>query len=317
MTVKINGVTPTPCHLVTLSNSASNTAESLAQRYPQRATTWALRTRTLTFSNRPLLMGIVNVTPDSFSDGGRFYQAGAAIGQALRLAGEGADILDVGGESTRPYSTPVGLEEELKRTQHVIGEICRQSDVPVSIDTSKAAVARAALEAGAEIINDVTGLEGDPAMIQVAAESRAGVCAMHMQGTPQTMQDNPTYDDVVADIFGYLQQRRDALVAAGIQLDRICLDPGIGFGKTHQHNLALLAHCARYHELGRPLLVGPSRKGFMAKILGDKQADLTSATIGVALSLARQGVQIIRVHDVRPVREALLLFEATGGIDGA
>ena len=283
---------------------------------PKRATRWRLRTRTLTLGKRPLLMGIVNVTPDSFSDGGRFLDVDAAVLHALHLAEEGADILDIGGESTRPYSTPVTVEEERRRTIEVVRQVCAETDVPVSIDTSKALVAQAAVEAGAEIINDVTGLEGDPAMIDIARRSSAGVCAMHMQGTPQTMQDDPHYEDVVADIHTYLQQRRDALLAAGLDRERICLDPGIGFGKTHQHNLTLIANCWRFHDLGCPLLVGHSRKGFIAKLIGDKESDRTAATIGSALSLARQGVQIIRVHDVRPVREALLLFDATGGIDG-
>ncbi|HXT58202.1 MAG TPA: dihydropteroate synthase, partial [Pirellulales bacterium] len=178
-----------------------------------------------------------------------------------------------------------------------------------------ARVAREAVEAGAEIINDITALAGDAAMPQVARETQAGVCAMHMQGTPQTMQDNPSYADVVADVLAYLRERRRSLVAAGIDPERLALDPGIGFGKTHQHNVTLLSHCDRFHELGSPLVVGPSRKGFIAKILQDKQADRTAGTIGVALSLASQGVQIIRVHDVEPVRQALLLFEATGGIE--
>lgn len=295
--------------------ASTTDTQSLRRRFPQRAVSWQLRTATLTFGRRPLLMGIVNVTPDSFSDGGRFLDRAAAVRQAMHLVETGADILDIGGESTRPYSTPVAADEELRRTSDIVREICRRTSVPVSIDTSKAAVARAALDAGAEIVNDVTGLEGDAAMIDVVRDSGAGVCAMHMQGTPQTMQDNPAYDDVVAEIFRYLAARRDALMAAGIPRDCICLDPGIGFGKTHQHNLTLLANCGRFHELQCPLLVGHSRKGFIAKLLGDKEADRTPGTIGVALSLARQGVQILRVHDVRPVREALLLFEAAGGID--
>ena len=290
--------------------------ESLAARFPHRATFWKLRTKTLQFDNRPLLMGIVNVTPDSFSDGGKFHEAEVAIEHALRLAADGAEIIDVGGESTRPDSTPIDEGEELRRTIEVVGEVCRQCDVAVSIDTSKAAVARAALQAGAEIINDVTGLEGDPDMIDVARQFAPGVCAMHMQGTPQTMQEDPRYEDVVHDIYAYLQQRRDVLASAGVDPEHICLDPGIGFGKTHQHNLTLLAACGRFHDLGCPLLVGHSRKGFIAKMLGDKEADRTAGTIGVAMSLARQGVHVIRVHDVRPVREALALFEATGGIDG-
>ena len=265
---------------------------------------------------RPLLMGIVNVTPDSFSDGGKFADRESAVEQALQMAADGADILDIGGESTRPYSTPVDETEELGRTIGVVRAICEQTDVPVSIDTSKAAVAAAAINGGAEIINDVTGLEGDEDMIGLAQQSQAGICAMHMQGTPQTMQDNPQYEDVVADIHGYLRQRRDSLLDSGIDPHRICLDPGIGFGKTHQHNLTLLANCWRFHDLGCPVLVGHSRKGFIAKVLGDKETDRTAATIGAALSLAAQGVQVIRVHDVKPVREALLLFEAAGGIDG-
>ena len=291
-------------------------AALLEQRFPPRATTWQLRTRELIFSRRPRLMGIVNVTPDSFSDGGPLLDARRAIEHGLHLADEGADILDVGGESTRPYSTPVTTDEELRRVLPVVQALCEQTRVPISIDTSKAAVARAALAAGAEIINDVTGLEGDPQMITVALEFAPGVCAMHMRGTPQTMQDDPRYRDVMADIREYLQQRRDALLAAGIARERICLDPGIGFGKTHQHNLTLVAQCGEFHELGCPLLVGHSRKGFIGKVLGDKEADRTAGSIGVALALARNGVQILRVHDVRPVREALLLFEASGGVDG-
>ncbi len=289
---------------------------TLQERYPARVARWRLRTRELFFGNTPLLMGIVNATPDSFSDGGRFHAAEAAIEQALRLAEEGAALIDIGGESTRPYSEPVDANEELRRVQPVVEAVTRQTDVPVSIDTSKAVVARAALDAGAEVINDVTGLEGDPEMLGVAVESGAGVCAMHMQGTPQTMQDAPAYRDVVAEIADYLAARRDALEAAGVAPERVCLDPGIGFGKTHQHNLDLMAACGGFHRLGRPLLVGHSRKGFLAKVLGDKEADRTQATVGSALALAAQGVQVIRVHDVRPVREALLAFAACGGVDG-
>jgi dihydropteroate synthase len=261
-------------------------------------------------------MGIVNVTPDSFSDGGKFLDTDRAIDHALQLVREGADLLDIGGESTRPYSTPISADEELRRVLPVVTEVCRQVSIPVSIDTSKSAVARACLDAGAEIINDITALSGDPQMIDLARESSAGVCVMHMQGTPQTMQDAPAYDDVVSDIGGYLRSRIESLTAARIDHQRLCLDPGIGFGKTHQHNLTLMANCWRFHELGCPILVGHSRKGFIAKLLGDKVADRTAGTVGAACSLALQGVQIIRVHDVRAVRDALLLFEATGGLDG-
>ena len=260
-------------------------------------------------------MGIVNVTPDSFSDGGQFFGCEEAIEHGLKLLDEGAAILDVGGESTRPYSTPVTTQEELRRVVPVIEALRRsRPDTILSIDTSKAAVARAAIAAGAEIINDVTGLTGDPTMIAVAKESQAGVCAMHMQGTPQTMQDNPTYTEIVVEIHDYLRQRRDALLAAGIERERICLDPGIGFGKTHEHNVTLMANCHRFHDLGQPLLVGHSRKGFIGKLLGDHEAPRLFGTLGSALALAVQGVQVIRVHDVRPLREALTLFAACGGL---
>ncbi len=281
-------------------------------RFPQRATQWRLPSRVIELPARPLVMGIVNVTPDSFSDGGKFFSADAAIAQAKALIAAGADFLDIGGESTRPYSQPVDEKEELRRVLPVVTAVARSAAVPVSIDTSKPAVARACLAAGAEIINDVTGLASE-VMVALAVETGAAVCAMHMQGTPQSMQDHPTYDDVVDDILAYLRSRRDALVAAGIARERIALDPGIGFGKTHEHNLTLLANCRRFHELGCPLLVGPSRKGFIGKVLADKEADRTAGTIGVALALAAQGVQILRVHDVREVRQALLLFDATGG----
>lgn len=265
------------------------------------------------FGRLPLLMGIVNVTPDSFSDGGKFFSTQAAIDQALTLAEQGADILDIGGESTRPYSDVVSVQEEMDRVVPVVEALSAKADLPISIDTSKCQVARAAVESGAEIINDVTALTGDPEMLPLARETKVGVCAMHMQGTPQTMQDDPRYDDVVAEICQYLEIRLHALIEGGVEADRICLDPGIGFGKTHQHNLELMARCGSFHRLGKPLLVGHSRKGFLAKIIGDKEADRTAATTGAAIALALQGVQVIRVHDVRPVREALLAFEGCGG----
>lgn len=288
--------------------------KTCSAQFPHRAAVWQLRSRRLELPPRPLLMGIINVTPDSFSDAGQFADADAAIEHGLRLAEQGAELLDIGGESTRPYSQPVSVDEELRRVMPVIRALTEQVDTPLSIDTSKAAVAREAVAAGAEIINDVTALGGDPQMIAVALETGAAVCAMHMQGTPQTMQDAPTYDDVVAEVLDFLRERRDALIAAGIPAGRIALDPGIGFGKTHEHNLTLLAHCGRFHELGCPLLVGHSRKGYIGKVIGDKTADRTAGTIGVSLSLAAQGVQVLRVHDVLPVRQALLLYVATGGL---
>ena len=276
---------------------------------------WQLRSRILEFGDLPCLMGIINVTPDSFSDGGEFLDPRQAVDQGLRLAEAGAGILDVGGESTRPGSHPVELSEEIDRVMPVVEKLCGQLEIPVSIDTSKAEVARQAVALGAEIINDVTGLEGDAEMLDVARQSGAGICAMHMQGNPLSMQVDPRYHDVVADITGYLADRRDALLAAGVERTRICLDPGIGFGKTHEHNLDLVRRCGDFHQLGCPLLVGHSRKGFIAKILGDKELDRTHGTVGVALWLAQQGIQVIRVHDVDAVQQALLLFAASGGLD--
>jgi dihydropteroate synthase len=281
-----------------------------------RASLWRLRRRELEFGPLPLLMGIVNCTPDSFSDGGKYFDSEAAIAHARALVAVGADILDIGGESTRPYSEPVPEAEELRRVLPVIEGLREHVLVPLSIDTSKAVVASAALAAGAEIINDVTGLTGDLAMIDVARTHQAGVCIMHMQGTPQTMQDHPAYDDVVAEIHAWLANRLSQLTQAGISREQVALDPGIGFGKTHQHNVTLLANCHRFHDLGCPLLLGPSRKGYIAKVVGDKTADRAAGTVGVCLSLALQGVQILRVHDVAEVRQALALFAATGGIDG-
>jgi dihydropteroate synthase len=262
-------------------------------------------------------MGIVNVTPDSFSDGGQFFDSQAAIAHALKLLDQGADILDIGGESTRPNATPVSEEEEFRRVIPVIQEIRRlRADAVLSIDTTKHLIATTAIAEGAEIINDISGFSND-LMVLEAGITGAGVCIMHMQGTPQTMQDNPFYDDVVDEIYSFLCQRRDKLIAAGIDGNRICLDPGIGFGKTNEHNIALMANCWRFHGLSCPLLVGHSQKAFIGKLIGDKAADRTFGTVGGALALAQQGVQIIRVHDVAAVREALTLFEACGGLNQA
>jgi dihydropteroate synthase len=262
-------------------------------------------------------MGIVNATPDSFSDGGRHAGVEAAVAHGLALVAQGADMLDVGGESTRPYATPVPHDEELRRVGEVVRQLAGRAGVPISIDTSKAEVAARAIELGAEIINDVTGLEGDPAMLRVAVESQAGICAMHMQGTPQTMQVDPRYDDVVSEIHTYLERRRDAILAAGITLDRICLDPGIGFGKTHAHNLELMARAGAFYDLGVPILVGHSRKGFIGKSLEralGRPASLEErdgGTAGAACGLAAAGIQIVRVHAVGLVRSALELYCAT------
>jgi dihydropteroate synthase len=289
-----------PCHAIIDSMDLSH-----------RAKIWQLRARTLDLPSRPLLMGIVNVTPDSFSDGGRLLDLSGATAHAEQLATDGADIIDVGGESTRPGARPVDVQEELDRVLPVVEQITKRLSIPISVDTSKAAVARAAIAAGAEIINDVTALRGDAQMLDVLCESGAAVCAMHMQGTPQTMQQNPHYENVVEDVLGFLGQLRDRLTSAGIPHSRVCLDPGIGFGKTVGHNLTLLQNAWRFHELGCPVLIGHSRKSFIARVIRDESADRTVASIGISCALAAQGIQILRVHDVRPVREALELFDVT------
>lgn len=256
-------------------------------------------------------MGIVNVTPDSFSDGGKFFDPTRAIQRGEELLAEGADILDIGGESTRPYAEPVSEDEELRRVLPVIAAIRdRHRTAVISIDTFKPSVARAAIEAGAEIINDISGFR-DPQMIEVARQTGAGVCAMHMQGTPQTMQDKPNYGDVVAEVIAYLANQRDTLLTAGIERERICLDPGIGFGKTHEHSLTLMRNAAKLHGLGCPILVGHSRKGFIGHILGDKTADRAAGTLGASLALALQGIQIIRLHEIRATREAWKLLQSS------
>ncbi|HBE71420.1 MAG TPA: dihydropteroate synthase [Planctomycetaceae bacterium] len=255
-------------------------------------------------------MGIVNVTPDSFSDGGKFFSPSDAVDHALRLEDEGASILDIGGESTRPYSEAVAVDDELARVVPVLESLMGRVSAVVSIDTSKAAVAQAAVDVGAKIINDVTGLEGDPEMIDVARNCQAGICAMHMQGTPQTMQDSPSYTNVTEDILSYLISRRDALLDAGIDAARVCLDPGIGFGKSHDHNIQLIRQCTRFHETQCPILVGHSRKGFIGKLSGDKSAERISGSVAVSLDLARKGVQVLRIHDVGQTHRALLCQSA-------
>ncbi len=274
------------------------------------ATHWDIRDRRLEFTDRPMIMGILNVTPNSFSDGGKFYSIQSAVDQAKRLEDQGAAILDLGGESTRPYSESVPQDEELRRVTEVLEKLQGKLSIPISIDTKKAVVASAAMQLGASIINDVSGLESDPAMVDVAKRTGAGICAMHMQGTPQTMQDNPLYDNVVEDILGYLKQRRKWLLDQGIEEKKICLDPGIGFGKTHEHNITLLQNAFRFHETSQPVLIGHSRKGFIAKLLGSKDANRTLGTVGVSLSLVLQKIQVLRVHDVVEHKQAIDLFLA-------
>ena len=258
---------------------------------------------------RPLLMGIVNVTPDSFSDGGRFLKPDAAVAHGERLVADGADWLDVGGESTRPGAEPVALDEELRRTIPVIERLAGRVQVPISIDTSKAEVARQALAAGAAVINDVTGFRDD-GMLQVAADSQAACVAMHMRGTPRTMRDRADYDDLMAELHRYFAERLARMTAAGIAAERIVLDPGVGFAKKLPHNLQLLARVGELHGLGRPLLVGASRKRIVGEVTGRPEPERLPGTIATAVTCAYRGVQILRVHDVRAVRDALAMVQA-------
>jgi dihydropteroate synthase len=272
---------------------------------PSTPLAWSFRGQTWELGGFPKLMGIVNVTPDSFSDGGEFLDQTRAIEQCLRLADDGADLLDVGGESTRPGAVPVGEEEEIRRVVPVIAEVARRVSVPISIDTTKAAVARHALDAGAAIVNDISGLRFDPHMPEVCAHAQAGIVCMHMQGTPQTMQIDPRYTDVVREVADYLAQRLAALEACGIARERVVIDPGIGFGKTPDHNLTILKNIARFRALGRPVLIGHSRKRFLAKILGRTLDETSAATLGVSVAAALAGADLLRVHDVRATRDVL------------
>lgn len=260
---------------------------------------------------RPSVMGIVNVTPDSFSDGGVNFEQGAAVESTRRMIGDGAAIVDVGGESTRPGAEAVPLEEELRRVVPVLEELA-EADVPMSIDTSKAEVARRALALGAELVNDVTALRGDPEMVEAVAESGAYLCLMHMLGKPRTMQADPRYDDVVSEVAAFLEERLEFAVASGIAEERICLDPGFGFGKTVEHNLALVRGLGMLVALGRPVLVGFSRKRSLGRLLGDPEATTgtAAASVGAALSCFERGASIFRVHDVREHVEALSVAAA-------
>jgi dihydropteroate synthase len=258
------------------------------------------------------VMGIVNVTPDSFFDGGLYLDARAAIDHGLALERAGATILDVGGESTRPGANPVPEDEELRRVLPVIeGLRARDSGAQLSIDTSKAPVARAALAAGATLVNDVTALRGDPGMAEVIAAAGADCCLMHMLGEPRTMQRDPRYGDVVSEIKAFLEQRLSIAVAAGVAEERILVDPGIGFGKTTEHNLELLRRLDEIVALGRPVVIGTSRKSFLGKITARPVEDRIAATIATNLVAYQRGARVFRVHDVAPIHDALAITAAT------
>jgi dihydropteroate synthase len=274
---------------------------------------WRTKRATLELASRGEIMGVLNVTPDSFSDGGSFADPDAAVRHGLELAAEGAAILDVGGESTRPGSAPVAAEDELARVIPVVRGLRRRWDGLISIDTAKAAVAGAALAEGADIVNDVTGLRGDAGMVEVCRAAGCGVVVMHMQGEPRTMQKQPRYGDVVEEVAEFLAARLDFLAGAGIDPECLCFDPGIGFGKSLGHNLELLRELGRLAPAGRPLLLGVSRKSFIGKLLGDDDLSLREwPTVAITAWAREAGARIHRVHAVRPNLEAMRMVEALG-----
>jgi dihydropteroate synthase len=274
-------------------------------------TMWKIAGREIDLAHRGLLMGVLNVTPDSFSDGGEFFSADTAVKHGLRLTREGAQIIDVGGESTRPGAEPISAEEELGRVLPVIEQLREKIAAFISIDTSKADVARAALDAGAAIINDVTGGRGDPEMFSLVAERRAALIIMHMQGEPRTMQIDPQYDDVVREVADFFRQQFERIIEFGIDPMAIAFDPGIGFGKTLEHNLSLLGNLPSLRVQNRPLVVGVSRKGFLGKLVQSKEMlDRFVPTMALTALLRAQGANILRVHDVKENAAALRVADA-------
>lgn len=259
---------------------------------------WQCRNINLNCTHRPLIMGILNVTPDSFSDGGRFSDASVAVSRAKQMLAEGADIIDIGGESTRPGARAVDDQEEMQRIAPVVEALAAETDAVISIDTTKASVAKKALQLGAHIINDVSAFTHDPEIISVAGEFNAGVVLMHMHGTPRTMQDSPKYDDVVADVFTYLSERISAVTNAGLNPETIAIDPGIGFGKTTKHNLLLLANLEKLTKLDHPILVGLSRKRFLGIVTQMAVHDRVNGSLAGLACAVMNGANIMRVHDV-------------------
>jgi len=278
-------------------------------------TLWKVAGQTIDLSDNALLMGVLNVTPDSFSDGGQFFTTEQAVEHGLRMAADGAQIIDVGGESTRPGAAPVSIDEELGRVLPVIKRLRDKISAFISIDTTKAPVALAALEAGASIVNDVSGGRADPEMMKVAAKKKAAFVVMHMQGTPQTMQMNPRYDDVVADVVDFFRQQYACALESSIDSMAIAFDPGIGFGKTVEHNLELLANLGRLRIHDHPLVVGVSRKSFLGKIIGSTDInDRLGPTIAFTALLRQRGANVLRVHDVKENAAALRVAERLLGI---
>ncbi len=279
---------------------------------------WSLRFTSWRISegriiSRPTVMGIVNVTPDSFSDGGHSFSMDHAVAFALRLVEEGADILDIGGESSRPGALAVSVEEETRRVIPVVEAISKLVSIPVSVDTTKAEIARQAIQAGATIINDIRALEGDPEMLPLLAASDLGIVLMHMKGEPRTMQEAPEYVDVVQEVHDFLALRIERAEAAGIERSRIAIDPGIGFGKTIEHNLELLRHLDAFADLHCPLLIGTSRKRFLGTLTGRDVSERATASVVSALAALVSGADIVRVHDVGPMVDAVKVWEAQCG----
>ena len=269
---------------------------------------WSCRGREIVCGQKTLIMGILNVTPDSFSDGGKFIDPEQAVERGLQMVAEGADIIDIGGESTRPGSKPVSASEEIARTVPIIQKLRAETGALISIDTRNAETARAAVAAGADIINDISAL-ADPGMAAVAAETGAGLVLMHMLGTPETMQNDPHYGDVVAEVRSFLEERTAFAIARGVAPEQIALDPGIGFGKTNEHNLALLRGIPALAAAGRPVLIGASRKGFIGRLTGCAPADRLAGSLAVAAFSILRGAQILRVHDVKESCDAARLVD--------
>ena len=270
-----------------------------------RTLTLQAKNRLIEFPGRPLMMGVVNVTPDSFSDGGRYFDAEAAVAHAIQLVEEGADLLDIGAESTRPGADPVDEAEEFRRAIPVVTAVARAVTVPISIDTSKASVAQAALDAGAVLVNDVTALRGDPAMAEVIARTGAGIVLMHMQGTPRTMQQAPQYEDVIGEVVAFFEERVRFATTHGIGQRQIVLDPGIGFGKLLVHNLTLLARLQHFACFGCPLLVGVSRKAFLGQLVDRPVQERQWATAAAVAMAVERGAGILRVHDVPAMKDVM------------
>lgn len=276
---------------------------------------WETGGRTIVAGRPPRVMGVVNVTPDSFSDGGRAWSLDDAVAQVYRLVDEGADVVDIGGESSRPGAEPVSLEEELRRVIPVVEAFGPGLSVPLSIDTTKAEVARQALRAGASIVNDIAGLRGDPELPRLVVESGAAVVLMHMAGTPGTMQDDPCYEDVVREVRDFLARRVEAIEALGVPRSRIAIDPGIGFGKTVAHNLEILRNLDRFATLGCAVVIGTSRKRFLGLLTGRPVGERAVATVASSLAAAVQGADVLRVHDVAAMVDAIKVWTAIRGWD--